>query len=317
MRQHPTQASRVLGWQSLGGNHEVTFMTNEIANFGDSQEVRTIAIAELLSFYPPTSFQASGQGSSPHRRLGFWALACVPLGFLSLGIPTTRIFRETEVGISLAILADSMKALGNKVDALSVQKANGTSSSSSDPVQSDRPWQPQDREAIQHLTVAPLRLSLPGHPAVAKISTSPFQHTGIWSPNQEVVFSAPQGTQYLGPQYSLAAVVWTTAFPAGAAPAPVAIAVPKSCGFPTSTGCAQGLAQQVLPVVLSNVQGQQEVRASQIDRNELQDLIQEIYGLAINQVGRPLYRLPYPEWIDHHHTLYRLQASLLSFLVTA
>ncbi|OWM80331.1 hypothetical protein CDL15_Pgr019611 [Punica granatum] len=100
-----------------------------------------------------------------------------------------------------------MKALGNKVDALSVQKANGTSSSSSDPVQSDRPWQPQDREAIQHLTVAPLRLSLPGHPAVAKISTSPFQHTGIWSPNQEVVFSAPQGTQYLGPQYSLAAVV--------------------------------------------------------------------------------------------------------------
>ncbi|PKI37208.1 hypothetical protein CRG98_042399 [Punica granatum] len=33
--------------------------------------------------------------------------------------------------------------------------------------ESDRPWKPQDREAIQHLTVVPLQLSLPVHPTVA------------------------------------------------------------------------------------------------------------------------------------------------------
>ncbi|OWM80333.1 hypothetical protein CDL15_Pgr019613 [Punica granatum] len=65
------------------------------------------------------------------------------------------------------MLADSTKALGNKVDASSVQKVNGTSSSSPDLMQSDRPWKPQDREAIQHLTVVPLQLSLPVHPTVA------------------------------------------------------------------------------------------------------------------------------------------------------
>lgn len=40
-----------------------------------------------------------------------------------------------------------------------------------------------------------------------------------------------------------------------------------------------------------------------IDRDKIAEVVQEVYGPTKRPIGRPVYRKPYPEWIDCIHEL--------------